>query len=42
MAGLERELAKRDMPEARRGDAWDYYETGSSPETATEGILVAA
>ncbi|EIM29905.1 hypothetical protein [Microvirga lotononidis] len=31
-------LAKRKLPEARYGEARDYYETGHSPETAADDI----
>jgi hypothetical protein len=37
--GLNRELDKRKLPEARYGDARDYYETGHSPETAADDIV---
>lgn len=35
-------LAKRKLPEARYGDARDYYEAGHSPETAADDIVVTA
>jgi hypothetical protein len=35
-------LAKRNLPEARYGDARDYYETGHSPETAADDIVATA
>ncbi|WP_114947266.1 hypothetical protein [Microvirga calopogonii] len=39
---LNGELAKRKLPEARYGDARDYYETGHSPETAADDIVATA
>ena len=36
---LNGELAKRNMPEARYGDARDYYETRHSPETAADDVV---
>jgi hypothetical protein len=36
---LNGEPAKRNMPEARYGDARDYYETGHSPKTAADDIV---
>ena len=39
---LNGELAKRMLREARYGVARDYYETGHSPETATDDIVATA
>ena len=36
---LNGELAKRNMPEARYGDARDYYEIRHSPETAADDVV---
>jgi hypothetical protein len=36
---LNGELARRNLPEARYGDARDYYEIGHSPETAADDIV---
>ena len=36
---LNGELAKQNMPEARYGDARDYYEIRHSPETAADDVV---
>ena len=39
---LNGELAKRNLPEARYGENWDYDETRHSPETAADDVVATA